>query len=367
MLGTIDHYMFGQLRQAKCSQLLKSINLEISFQNGLFESSHHSWNAHCQYEAYDIAMQAHIWQIGDAVESKGIVHFDRVEDVKRLLDAFKQRGYNHIDTASNYPASEDRLGSANASADFTIDSKIASYAPGSHQAEKVKKSLEKSLLELRTNSVETLFLHTPDRETPFEETAAALNDAHQEGKFKKLGLSNYTAAEVRKFLDVCHSSGFVAPVVYQGQYNPVTRGGEDELFPLLREHNIAFYAFSPAAGGFFSNKNNNNSTRWSQENMVGRLYNSMYGSPKTQEALKTIQIAAQKFGISPHAAAIRWTTFHGALKADRGDGVIFAVSKVEQLHDTLDALEAGPLPTELADDISAVYATLDGSGPPYHQ
>lgn len=82
--------------------------------------------------------------------------------------------------------------------------------------------------------------------------------------------------------------------------------------------------------------------------------------------MATVRHAAEKRGISGHAAALRWTAFHGVLDGKYGDGVIFGVSKMEQLHKTLDALEAGPLPTELAGAITAVYATVEGAEPPYH-
>jgi aryl-alcohol dehydrogenase-like predicted oxidoreductase len=88
-----------------------------------------------------------------------------------------------------------------------------------------------------------MYLHLPDRQTPFEDVLRTMNDAFQQGKFKKLGLSNYTAAEVKSLIDVCEKHGYVKPSVYQGHYNPVVRGGEKDLFPLLREHNISFVAY----------------------------------------------------------------------------------------------------------------------------
>ena len=82
--------------------------------------------------------------------------------------------------------------------------------------------------------------------------------------------------------------------------------------------------------------------------------------------MSTVRDAAEKHGISGHAAALRWTVFHSVLDGKYGDGVIFGVSKMEQLHETLDAIEAGPLPTELAEAIDAVYVSLEGAEPPYH-
>ena len=88
-----------------------------------------------------------------------------------------------------------------------------------------------------------MFLHTPDRQTPLEDTTKAMNDALRQGKFKNFGLSNYTAAEVKTFIEICEQRGYAKPSVYQGQYNATVRGGEKELFPLLRKHNMAFFAY----------------------------------------------------------------------------------------------------------------------------
>jgi aflatoxin B1 aldehyde reductase len=82
--------------------------------------------------------------------------------------------------------------------------------------------------------------------------------------------------------------------------------------------------------------------------------------------VNTIKDATKKYNISGHAAALRWTAFHSALDGKFGDGLIFAVSRMEQLHETIDALEAGPLPADLAQAMTAIYATVEGKEPPYH-
>jgi aflatoxin B1 aldehyde reductase len=164
------------------------------------------------------------------------------------VDAFHDRGYNHIDTARDYSpnapgASEARLGQVGAASRFTIHTKVHSGHPGDHEPSKIALSIEQSLDALKTSSVETMFLHVPDRQTPFQDTAKAMNDALQRGQFKKFGLSNYTPAEVQKFIEICEQKGYTKPSVYQGHYNAIVRGGEKELFPILRKHNIAFFAY----------------------------------------------------------------------------------------------------------------------------
>ncbi len=100
--------------------------------------------------------------------------------------------------------------------------------------------------------------------------------------------------------------------------------------------------------------------------MIRKLYSAAYGQPPVQASIATVQGAAEKHGIRGHAAAPLWTAFHSVLDGKYGDGVIFGVSKIEQLYKTLDALEAVHLPAELAEAISAVYATAEGAEPPCH-
>ncbi|KAF4853578.1 Aflatoxin B1 aldehyde reductase member 3 [Colletotrichum siamense] len=308
--------------------------------------------------------------VGDSAVDPGSSHFDSEQDVQALLDAFHARGYNNLDTARDYSpsvqgASESRLGRANAASRFTIHTKVHSADPGDHQPANLEVSIGKSLSDLQTSTVETMFLHFPDRQTPFEDTVKAMDAALKQGKYKNYGLSNYSAAEVQKVLEICEQNGYTKPSVYEGHYNAIVRGGEKELFPLLRKHNMAFYAYSPAAGGLFSG-HKASSGRWKSDNFIGKVYTYMYRKPPVRLAVSTILKLAEKHGISGHAAAMRWTAFHSNLDVAHGDAIIFGVSKIEQLHSTLDALEAGPLPEDLAAAITAVYSKVEGAEPPYH-
>lgn len=173
----------------------------------------------------------------------GIIHFDSEKDVQGLLNEFYSRGYRELDTARNYPGSEARLGQVGAASQFTIHTKVLGRGNGDSEPSKLEMSIEKSLEDLHTSTVETMFLHSPDRQTPFEDIAKAIDKAYRQGKFKKWGISNYSAAEVEKFIGICEEKGYVKPAVYEGHYNAIVRGAEKELFPLLRKHNMAFFAY----------------------------------------------------------------------------------------------------------------------------
>jgi aflatoxin B1 aldehyde reductase len=216
-------------------------------------------------------------QVGDK-SLDPTARYDTPNEVNAYLDAFYTRGGRQLDTARLYSphapgSSEPRLGLVDAGNKFIIDTKVFSREPGSHAKGKVEENINTSLKELKIPQINVEYLHAPDRATPFEVPLQALNEAYKEGKFKQFGLSNYTAEEVEKIVQICEERGYVKPTVYQGQYNPIVRSGEKELFPVLRKHGIAFYAWrsvclpiattdlfsiadqainSPAAGGFFA-------------------------------------------------------------------------------------------------------------------
>lgn len=186
-----------------------------------------------------------------------MARFDSLDEVNGFLEPFLRRGYTHLDTARNYSphapgSSETRLGGVAAGDRMIIDSKVMSAEPGCHTKEKVLSEINESLKALKIKQIHTEYLHVPDRATPFEEACEAMDQAHREGKIKQWGLSNYTVEEVKRFVDICEERGFVKPKVFQGPYNPIVRSNEKALFPYLRQQGIAFYAYSPAAGGFFA-------------------------------------------------------------------------------------------------------------------
>ncbi|OQV08787.1 hypothetical protein CLAIMM_13009 [Cladophialophora immunda] len=301
------------------------------------------------------------------------VRYDTPEEVNAYLNAFYGRGGRQIDTARAYSpmapgSSEDRLGAVEAGKRFSIDTKVFSLTPSSHTKEKIKENIDTSLSVLKIPKIDVEYLHVPDRTTPFEETLAAINEAFKEGKFARFGLSNYTAEEVGKIVQICEEKGFVKPSVYQGQYNPLIRSGEKELFPILRKHGIAFYAWSPAAGGFFAgnHKHIQHGARFDSSTWLGQTYSSVYLKPNIEAATDRAVELVAKHGINGHAAALRWTVYHSTLKEDFGDAIIIAASSVAQLESNIDMIEQGPLPVEVVKAMEALYKEVEGTEFPYH-
>jgi len=186
-------------------------------------------------------------QVGDSSQDTTVRYSSR-EEVNAYLDAFHTYGGREVDTARGYPphapgSSEERLGLVAAGDRFLIDTKVLSFTPGSHAKGKIQESVSTSLDLLKIPAINIEYLHVPDRATPFAETLEAMDQAYRAGKFRLLGLSNFTADEVNEIMAICTEKRWCKPSVYQGQYNAIVRSGEAQLFPTLRKHNIAFYAW----------------------------------------------------------------------------------------------------------------------------
>jgi len=174
--------------------------------------------------------------------------FHDAETANPILDTLRSRGITHIDCARAYPVgspgtAEALLGALSVPSWATVSTKVTSWQPGAHSAAAIHDSVGKSLAALGTESVDIMYLHAPDRTTPFEETCRAMDAEFRDGRFARFGISNYTVDEVTQIVEICTREGLVRPSVYQGRYNAIIRGGEKDLFPVLRKHGIAFYAY----------------------------------------------------------------------------------------------------------------------------
>lgn len=153
--------------------------------------------------------------------------------------------------------------------------------------------------------------------------------------------------------------------MYQGNYSAVARRYETLLFPTLRKLNIAFYAYSPLAGGFLTKTRQqilDGAGRFSEES-IGGLYRRMYNKPSYLDALAEWEQAAKEAGCSRSDLAYRWVKYSSPLSAEHGDAVIIGSRNLEQLKETLDGLKAGPLPAKSLERIEAIWKTVEHEAP----
>jgi aryl-alcohol dehydrogenase-like predicted oxidoreductase len=109
-----------------------------------------------------------------------------------------------------------------------------------------RRALDASLARLGVDAIDLWYLHFPDPATPIEESVGGMAEAVRAGKVHHLGLSNVTAAQLRR----AHAIHPIAAVQYE--YSLWRREAETELLPTLRELGVALVAWSPLGAGFLT-------------------------------------------------------------------------------------------------------------------
>jgi aflatoxin B1 aldehyde reductase len=292
--------------------------------------------------------------------------FKDEQTVGELFSALHKAGVTTIDTARLYTGSEETIGQQPLRTSFTIDTKIkGGFEPGSASKERIQSDAQASLSTVNIPHFDILYLHAPDDSVPLSETLKGINKVHEKGVFKRFGLSNYSAEQVQQVYDHCKEKGYVLPSVYQGNYSPVARHLETLLWPTLRRLNMAFYAYSPLAGGFLTKslaELDAGAGRFNEQ-AVGGLYNKLYNKKALREALEEWNAVAEYEGVSKAELAYRWVGYDGALDPELGDAVIFGASGLKQVEQTVAGLGKGGLSAEAKRRIEGIWERVKDEAP----
>lgn len=149
-----------------------------------------------------------------------------LDEFGQCLDHFKSHGYNEVDTARMYLGEKQEEFTAAVGwkeRGLSLATKVYPTQPGIHKPENLRRKLNESLAALQSDQVDLFYLHAADRSVPFAETLEEVNKLYQEGKFKRLGLSNYTSFEVAEIVIMCTERGWVRPSIYQAMYNAISK------------------------------------------------------------------------------------------------------------------------------------------------
>src|SRR3954453_1780641 len=117
----------------------------------------------------------------------------------------------------------------------------------------VRSALEASLQRLQTDHVDLYQHHQEDRQTPLEETFAALKELVDEGKILAVGTSNHEPALLEEAALVARNMG-VPYVSEQSEYSWLKRDAEGELLPTCERLGLGFIPYFPLASGLLTGK-----------------------------------------------------------------------------------------------------------------
>lgn len=184
---------------------------------------------------------------------------------------------------------------------WNIDQTSGARGPGlNSRPEEIRKVAENSLKRLGVETIDLFYQHRVDPDVPMEDVAGTVRELIAEGKVRHFGLSEASAASIRR----AHAVQPVAAI--QSEYSLWTREPEPEILPLCEELGIGFVPWSPLGAGFLIGKIE---TTTALEAGDFRAASPRF-TPEAREANKALvdllkRIAATK-GATPAQIALAW-------------------------------------------------------------
>lgn len=181
---------------------------------------------------------------------------DRRESVKLIRRAV-ERGITFFDTAEVYGpyTNEELVGEALEpfKGEVAIATKFgADIGPGKtpldmdSRPEHIKEVADASLKRLRVDVIDLFYQHRVDLRVPIEDVAGAVQDLIRQGKVRHFGLSEASAATIRR----AHAVQPLAAV--QSEYSLWYREPERDVLPTCEELGVGFVPFGPLGQGFLT-------------------------------------------------------------------------------------------------------------------
>ncbi|NUP74191.1 MAG: aldo/keto reductase [Sinomonas sp.] len=173
--------------------------------------------------------------------------------------------------------------------------------------EYVRSACDASLQRLGVDHIDLYYQHRVDQNVPIEETVGAMAELVEAGKVRHLGLSEASAATIRR----AHA---VHPITaLQTEYSLFTRDLEDEILPTIRELGIGLVPYSPLGRGILTGRLTAESV--TQE---GDARSSHYFPRFQGEALEAnlglveqVTAIAERKGVTPGQIALAWVLAQG--------------------------------------------------------
>ena len=270
-----------------------------------------------------------------------------------MYKAVRDAGINFFDSANEYSKgkSEEILGRLTKGErdDLVITTKCFNAirpdvnARGGSRRHIVQ-AVEASLRRLQTDRIDVLFMHRYDALTPIEETMRALEDLVRAGKVIYPAVSNWSAWQTQRAVDIQERNIWSRLQVIQPMYNLVKRQAEVELLPMAEANGIGVIPYSPAAAGLLSGKYLGQATGRLKTN---KMYEARYGDAWMFEVAEEYVAFCKERGLHPVSTAIAWVGTHPAVTAP-----IVGARNVDQLKDSLAAVKIDMTPSlraEIAD------------------
>lgn len=228
-----------------------------------------------------------------------------IEEERRAVEASIEAGVNLFDTAAMYSmgAAEKRLGELARGRDVLIATK---YPSGfSFKVEDFPKELEASLARLGCDSIDLYQHHFPNAKISIPRLMDQLANVVEAGKVKAVGVSNYSAEQMRDAHAALAKRG-IPLASNQVEYSLLNRQPEiNGVLDACRELGITLIAYTPLAGGRLTGK-------YSAQHRAGGFFRrilpqySRKALDEMQPVIKLLREIGERYSKTPSQVALRW-------------------------------------------------------------
>ncbi|KAI3756705.1 hypothetical protein L1987_56527 [Smallanthus sonchifolius] len=319
------------------------------------------------------------------------------KEAHELLSYAFEHGINTLDTAEIYPvpAKKETQGltdtyignwmKSRPRDQIILATKVAGYSERSPylrdnaeivrvDAANIKESVEKSLKRLKTDYIDLLQIHWPDRyvalfgeffydplkwrqSVPFVEQLRAFQELIEEGKVRYIGVSNETSYGVMEFIHAAKAEGLPKIVSIQNSYSLLVRCKfEADLVEVChpKNCNVGLLCYSPLAGGALSGKYLDPKSEAAKKSRLQLFpgYMERYNKSIAKEATAQYIEMAKKHGLSPVELALGFVRDRPFMTS-----TIIGATSLEQLKEDIDAFltTERPLPPDVMADIETLF------------
>ena len=290
-----------------------------------------------------------------------------------LLDCATDHGINFLDCANMYAdgESERLLGQwlrKSGNRDRLIVSSKVFYAFGDDPLTRglspktITRELENSLERLQLDYLDIYFLHAPDYNTPIGVTLKCMDDLSRQGKFRSLGLSNFSTWQAVEAIHIARANGWIQPTIIQSLYNVIGREADRELFPMCQRYDVGVCNYNPLAGGLLTGKYGVEGKPLEGRLSKNATYQDRYLHDLQRQAAMRLTALAAETNRTPVEMAL-----HFCLSTAGVSTVLLGASKPEQLKQSLASIKSSPLTDMEQAGLDDIWGQLKGPIPVYNR
>lgn len=226
------------------------------------------------------------------------------EEEQQAFRASMEAGVNFFDTAAMYSggASERRLGELARGQDVVVASKF----PGgfTFRVENFARELEASLTRLERSNIDLYQHHFPARGVSIPALMDRMADAVEAGKIKAVGVSNYSAEQMREAHAALAKRG-ITLASNQVEYSLLHRQPETNgVLDACRELGVTLIAYQPLASGALTGKYGGGTRPTGIRRFMP--YFRGKGIEAAVPVVYLLRLIGDRYGKSPAQVALRW-------------------------------------------------------------